>query len=189
VNLLVLLLDETRSTGAVVNTLKEGLERRGLELRTWDWLNDFYWKAVALYDRQFGVLRLIVLAMVILAVVGAVNMAVLERAGEFGTMRALGNTAWDVTRLVVAEGVLMGVLGALCGVALGCGAAWLVSAIGIPMPPPPNSNLEFTARIPLVPSVVLIAFLVGLVATIVASLIPALRVSRLPVVEALRHYI
>jgi len=38
-----------------------------------------------------------------------------------------------------------------------------------------------------VPSVVLGAFLVGFAATIVASLLPARRVARLPVVEALRQ--
>jgi putative ABC transport system permease protein len=189
VNVVVLLLDETRSTGAVVTALKDRLAGLDLELRTWDWLNDFYWKAVALYDRQFGVLRLIVLLMVILAVVGAINVAVLERAGEFGTMRALGNTAWDVIRLVVMEGLLMGMLGALLGVAIGCGLAWIVSAVGIPMPPPPNSNLDYTARIPVVPSVVGAAFLVGLFATVAASMLPALRVSRLPVVEALRRFV
>ena len=189
VNVVVLLLDETRSTGAVVTTLKDRLAGLELELRTWDWLNDFYWKAVALYDRQFGVLRLIVLLMVILAVVGAINVAVLERAGEFGTMRALGNTSWDVGRLVMTEGLVLGMLGALLGVALGCVLAWIISAVGIPMPPPPNSNLEYTARIPLVPSVMGVAFLVGLLATLAASVLPAFRVSRLPVIEALRRFV
>jgi putative ABC transport system permease protein len=65
-NVLVLLLDKTMNTQAVVHSLQVRVETLGLELKTWDWLNDFYWKAVALYDRQFGVLRLIVLIMVIL---------------------------------------------------------------------------------------------------------------------------
>ena len=189
VNVLVLLLHETANTVAVAQTLNARVDKLGLELRTWDWLNDFYWKAVALYDRQFGVLRLIVLIMVVLAVIGAINMAVSERLGEFGTMRALGNSAWDVTRLVIAEGVVLGLLGALIGVALGCGIAWMISTIGIPMPPPPNSNLEYTARIPIVPAVVFISFLVGLFATVVATLLPALRVSRTPIVESLRSFL
>ena len=189
VNVVILLLDRTDSTASVARALNDRLASLGLELRTWEWLNDFYWKAVALYDRQFGVLRIIVLIMVILAVLGAINMAVLERAGEFGTMRALGNTTRDVIRLVVMEGVVMGALGGLIGVALGCAVAWIASSIGIPMPPPPNSNLGYDARIPLVPFVVGTAFLVGFLATVIASLLPALRVSRLPIVEALRRLI
>jgi len=90
-------------------------------------------------------------------------------------------------RLVVMEGALMGMAGALVGVALGSGAVWIISQIGIPMPPPPNSNLEFTASIRIVPSVLGAAFLVGLLATVLASLAPALRVTFLPIVEALRR--
>src|SRR5882762_9901679 len=184
-NVLVVLLDETRNTAGVAKRVSDHVQALGLEVKTWDWLNDFYWKTVALYDRQFGVLRLIVL----LAVVGAINVGVLERAGEFGTMRALGNTSWDVMRVVIMEGTLLGMIGALAGVALGIGLGLLISKIGIPMPPPPNSNLEFTALIRLGPSVVAGAFSVGLFATILASVAPAVRVSRLPIVEALRRIV
>jgi len=84
---------------------------------------------------------------------------------------------------------LMGAFGALIGAALGGAAAWLISFVGIPMPPPPNSNLEFIARIRVVPAVFGGALLVGLLATILASLAPALRVSRLPIVEGLRRLV
>jgi putative ABC transport system permease protein len=187
INVLALLLDETGHTTLVAHELRARLKPMGLELKTWDQLNDFYWKAVALYDRQFGILRLVVLIMVMLAVTGAINMGVLERTGEFGTMRALGNKRWDVIRLVVLEAAQMGLLGAVIGTILGAGLGWAISRIGIPMPPPPNSNLGYMAHIRLVPSVVGGAFLVGATATVLASVPAALRVSRVPVVEALRR--
>jgi putative ABC transport system permease protein len=188
-NLLVLALEETRHTARVVHALEGRARGLGLEVKTWDWLNDFYWKAVALYDRQFGVLRLIVLLMVVLAVAGAINVGVLERAGEFGTMRALGNRGGDVMRLVLIEGALMGLVGASLGVVLGWAAAWGLSEVGIPMPPPPNSNLGYLARIRLSPGVVASAAGIGVAATVTASILPAMRVARLPIVEALRRLV
>ena len=187
VNVLVIELARTADTPLVATDLVRKVGDSGLEVRTWDQLNDFYWKAAALYDRQFGVLQLIVLVMVSLAVLGAVNMSVLERAGEFGTMRALGNRAWDVFRLVMIEGAALAVLGAALGALLGAVAALAISYIGIPMPPPPNSNLEFTARVPVVPTVVAGAAFLGIAATLLASLGPAIRVTRLPIAEALRR--
>lgn len=189
VNVLVLLLDKTRYTAVVARELGAEIRRLGLalELRTWDQLNDFYLKTVALYRRQFGILRLIVLIMVTLAVTGAINMSVLERTGEFGTMRALGNRRWDVIRLVVIEAALMGLIGATIGTILGASLAWVISTVGIPMPPPPNSNLGYMAHIRLVPAIAGGAFLVGVVAAVFASVPAALRVSKLPVVEALRR--
>ena len=187
INVMVLLLDDTGNTASVARTLAARLKGSGLELKTWDQLDDFYGKTVALYDRQFGVLRLIVLVMVLLAVAGAINVGVLERAGEFGTMRALGNATSDVFRLVLLEGALTGALGALTGVLLGAGIAWSISSIGIPMPPPPNSTVAFTAQIDIDAGVLASAFAVGVLAALFASIAPALRVSRLPMVEALRR--
>jgi len=189
VNLLVMLLDDTRETPLVSKQLAKAQTGQGVDIRTWDQLNDFYAKTVALYDRQFGVLRLIVLLMVIVAVIGAINAAVFERVGEFGTMRSLGNTSIDVLQLVLMEGALMGLLGAVVGVVLGLLSAWLISRIGIPMPPPPNSNIAFSASIRLTPSLVAGSFLIGVSATILSSVAPAIRVARMPIVEALRRMI
>lgn len=187
VNVLALVLDHTGNTAIVAHELGAKIKPLGLELKTWDQLSDFYWKTVALYNRQFSILRLIVLIMVMFAVAGAINMSVLERTGEFGTMRALGNKRGDVIRLIVTEAALMGLLGAVIGTVLGLLVAWAISTIGIPMPPPPNSNLGYMAHIRLDSSIVGGAFLIGAIATVLASVPAALRVSWLPLVEALRR--
>jgi putative ABC transport system permease protein len=165
------------------------LANEGLEVWTWEELNDFYDKTVKLYDQQFGVLRLIVLAMVLLSVANSVNMSVFERVAEFGTMRALGNRSRTVFLLVTIETVFLGVIGASIGVIVGMVSAFAISAIGIPMPPPPHADLGYTARIQLVPGVIFGAFVVGVIATTFAGMFAALRVSRIPVVHALRQAI
>ena len=186
INGLVVSLKETADTGPVANLLRIRFAGKRLEVKTWVELNDFYEKTVALYDRQFGVLQLIILAMVLLSVASSVNMSVFERVGEFGTMMALGNGRGDVFRLILMESALLGLIGGLLGVLLGVVMAIVISAIGIPMPPPPNANLGYTAFIRVVPTVLAMAFLVGFGATALATLLPAARMSRTPVVTALR---
>ena len=186
-NTLVLSLARTRDTQPMAAALRGQLTGQGLEVSTWEELNDFYDKTVKLYDRQFGALQVIVLAMVLLSVANTVNMSIFERVGEFGTMRAVGDRSPAIFRLVVAESLLLGLAGALLGVLIGVVLALVISAVGIPMPPPPNANVGFVGEIRLVPSQIAGAFAVGLVATVLASILPALRVARLPVVEALRH--
>jgi len=186
INGLVVSLKETADTGPVANLLKIRLASERLEVKTWVELNDFYEKTVALYDRQFGVLQLIILAMVLLSVASSVNMSVFERVGEFGTMMALGGGRGDVFRLILMESVLLGLIGGLLGVLLGVVMATAISAIGIPMPPPPNANLGYTAFIRVVPTVLAMALLVGFGATVLAALLPAARMYRTTVVTALR---
>lgn len=187
VNTIVLSLTETAHTDRVAAALKKMFDPERFDVRTWVELNDFYEKTVDLYRRQLGFLQLIILVMVTLGVVNIVNMAVLERIGEFGTMRALGNRDRHVFQLIVIENALLGCVGAGAGVALGAILAWTISFVGIPMPPPPNADVGYTAHIRMTPSVVVTAFLVGLFATLVAAMPPALRAMRMPVAEQLRY--
>jgi putative ABC transport system permease protein len=186
-NLVVVSLRATADTSRIRAAIGAALADQRLEVRTWQQLSDFYDKTVKLYDRQFGVLQLIILAMVLLSVTNTVNMTIFERISEFGTVRALGNRSSYVIQLVLAECGLLGTAGAFLGIGVGIALASAISVVGIPMPPPPNSDLGYTAQIRVVPSIVFGAFAVGVVATVVAGILPALRVARIPVVEALRQ--
>ena len=185
-HLIVLVLDKTGDTERILGALRQTLAPRGYELASWRELSDFYDKTVRLYESQFGVLRLIILLMVLLSVANSVNMTLFERTREFGTLLALGDRPGRVFQLIMTESLLLGLFGAALGMLLGCAAAWTISAIGIPMPPPPNANVGYTAFIRLVPVEVLSAGAVGFVATCLAAVLPARRVSRMPVVDALR---
>jgi len=186
VHRIVVSLDATQETDAVAERLGQVFSPSEYEIKTWYEIADFYRKAVDLYRRQFQVLQLIILLMVLLSVANSVNMAVYERVGEFGTMMALGNRQGEIFSLVFKENMLLGLLGAGLGVVFGVVLAWVISGIGIEMPPPPNSDVGYTAYIRLVPRVIVTAFVVGAAATLLAALLPAYRVSRLPVAEALR---
>ena len=188
-NALVVSLKKTADTNRVATDLKAQLGASGLEVKTWVELNDFYEKTIELYKRQFGVLQLIILVMVLLSVANSVNMSVFERVGEFGTMMSLGNRSNQVFGLILTESVVLGLIGSGLGVALGVVLALAISAVGIPMPPPPNANLGYTARIQIIPSTLLMSFVIGFSATVIASILPARRVSRIPVVDALRQNI
>ena len=188
-NALVVTLHKTSDTDRIAALLKEQLGPAGMEVKTWVELNDFYEKTVRLYKRQFGFLQLIILIMVLLSVTNTVNMSVFERVGEFGTLMALGNRTGEVFRLILIESTTLGLAGGILGVLLGAALAWGISSIGIPMPPPPNANMGYTAHILIVPSSLLTSFLVGFGATVMAVLVPARRVTRIPVVDALRQNI
>lgn len=187
VNALVVLLKNTRDTNLIAAHLATRLDNAGLEVKTWVELNDFYEKTVELYKGQFGVLQFIILVMVLLSVANSVNMSILERVGEFGTMMALGNRSKHVSQLILVESLLLGIIGSSLGVGIGVLLALGISAVGIPMPPPPNADIGYIAQIQIIPSVLLMAFAIGSSATVLAALLPARHVSRIKAVDALRQ--
>lgn len=189
VHSLVFSLDATEATERVRSRVKQALPPDEFEVFTWFELADFYKQTVELYRRQFGVLQLIILVMVLLSVANSVNMAIYERTGEFGTLMALGDRRRGIFKLILVENGMLGLIGAAVGVGLGVLLAMGISLVGIPMPPPPNSSSGYIAFVRIVPDVLIKAFLVGAVATALAAVLPAHRASRLSVVDALRQNI
>ena len=187
VHSVVVALDDTTQTDAVVAELRRQLGPLGYEVKSWQELADFYNKTVALYKRQFGALQVIILIMLVLSVASTVNMVVYERTGEFGTLLALGMKRRRIFRLIVLENTLLGLLGAALGVVAGVALAAAISAIGLPMPPPPGSNAAYTASIRVVPWILAGSALTGAMAATLAALLPGRRAARLMVVDALRH--
>lgn len=183
----VMLLKNTPATLAVADFLRQTLSVKEFEIKTWIDLNEFYNQTVTLYQQQFGFLVVIILTMLLLSVSNTVNIGIFERVAEFGTMMAIGNRSSRVFALIVTENVCLGIIGSLAGVVIGIVLAQIISQIGIPMPPPPNADQGYISKIVVVPSVILMSFGIGVVAALLASMLPAYKVSRMQIADALRQ--
>jgi putative ABC transport system permease protein len=143
-------------------------------------------KAVALFTKQVGVIRAIIAVIIVLSIFNTMIMSVMERTGEIGTLMALGRTRRGILHLFLVEGALLGVAGGIIGLALGAVLAWLLSYVGIPMPPPPGQSWGFDAEVRVSPRLSVEAFVLAVASALVASLYPARKASRMVIVDALR---
>lgn len=187
VHKLVVELDDSAATAQVAPLLRRLLPADRYEIKPWYELAEFYRKVVELYRRQFGILLFIVMVMVLAGVANSVNLSLYERTGECGTLMALGYRGRRVFALLMLETTALALVGSVTGVAVGLLLSWLISLHGIPMPPPPNMNMTYIALIRPQPWVIAMAFAVGILATVLAGLLPARRIARIPVSEALRQ--
>jgi putative ABC transport system permease protein len=99
----------------------------------------------------------------------------------------MGYDSGTVLRQILGESAVLGVVAALAGIAVGALLAWAISAVGIDMPPPPNSEKVYTAAIRLSGENLALAALTGVVACVAGAILPARRLSRMPIVDALRR--
>src|SRR5690606_12743863 len=109
------------------------------------------------------------------------SILVAQRTRESALMRALGASRGQVLRSVTIEAVLVGVLASLGGIAAGMGLASgllaLLDSMGFTMP---------ASSLVLEPATITTALSVGVIVTLVASLAPAVRASRIAPLAALR---
>ena len=103
-----------------------------------------------------------------------------QRMREIGLWRAIGATPRQVSRSVITESAIVGVVSTVVGIGLGLVLALVLRAIleliGFPLPPGP-----LTLR----PRTVLLAMAVGLGVTMISSIAPALRARKISPVAAL----
>ena len=185
-HLRLVLLQQVDQTGDAVQQLRNTLPSGHYQVVPWEDMADLHNKSVELFSRQVAVIDLIIAVIIVLAISNAMTMAVMERVGEIGTLMAMGNRRSDILGIFLAEGCILGLLGAGAGLALGTLLGLLISAIGIPMPPGPTMTWGYEAGIRLSPGNLFKAAAIALFTTIVASLYPAWKASRLRIVDALR---
>jgi len=157
------------------------------EVIPWYDLADFYNKTVDLFSRQVGVVRLLIALIVVLSISNTLSMSVIERTSEIGTMMALGNKRRAVMGLFLIEGTLLGVAGGIVGIVVGGALAMVISAVGIPMPPPPGMARGYIGAIALTPGLIADGMVLAMATTVLASIAPAWKASRMTIVDALRH--
>jgi putative ABC transport system permease protein len=186
VHLWVVGIDDTAHTEAVASAISPILAGSGKEMRTWLDLSDFYRKTVTLMSRQMLVVAVLIAIILVLGIANLLTMSTLERTGEIGTMLALGTSRSSVLRMHFMEGLLLGLAGAIAGLAIGAVLAALISWIGIPMPPPPGRDTGYRAEILLSLPIILDAVALALASAAIAGAYPAWKASRMPIVDALR---
>jgi len=182
----VALLDKTAMTPAAVEAMRPILPADKFQIIPWNELADFYNKVVVLFSKQVDVVKIIIGLIIILTISNTQTMSVLERTTEIGTSLAIGLRGADVLRLFLLEGALIGVAGGVIGICLGYVLGEIISAIGIPMPPPPGMAHGYTGQILISASLTADALLLALTTTLLASIMPAWRASRMNIVDALR---
>ena len=189
VSSLIVGLDDTDRTAAAKAGMLPLLRQSPLPLDAveWDTRAPFYGQVRSLYVGIFAFLGGIVFLLVVLSTSNTILMSVMERVREFGTLRAIGTSRLQVASLVVLESLWLGLMGGLGGAALGAGLAVLINHVRIQMPPPPGAVDPMELALRVAPSDLLAALVFIIVVLGVASLMPAVRVARLRVWEALAH--
>ncbi|HTA16598.1 MAG TPA: FtsX-like permease family protein, partial [bacterium] len=105
-----------------------------LDLTSWDDEISFISWTLKAVDGITFMLTTVLLVIIAIGIMNTLWIAIRERTREIGTLRAIGMDKSWVAAMFVIEAFLLGAIGTLAGVCLGCLAAAFLNTLSLPVP-------------------------------------------------------
>jgi len=178
---------KTTTPEAAIEVAREIAARLGpgYEVRSWEELNRALYGALKIEKLAAFIALCFIVLVASFSIGGTLLMMVTEKAREIAILKSMGARDGAVLRIFIAEGLYIGVVGVIPGVAAGIGCCLALARYGLPLP----VEVYYIQQMPIVMRVSEIAA-VGLAAFALcglATLYPALLASRIRPVDGLRY--
>jgi len=170
----------TRLLGKEVNQKGKPI----FDIHTWEKLSPFY-NIARMIDVMSIFVKVMLIAVVLISIMNVMIMAVYERVREIGTIAAIGTLPRKILSMFVIEGFSLGALGIFIGNIIGLIIVFVLNLTGISFDFGRQKGLILKATI--APVDVLIISGIVILISVLASLQPAFKASRMEPIKALRH--
>ena len=168
---------------------KEIREKFNGEYFVQDWLQMNHNLFVALQTEKWvmGIILSLIVLVAALNIVNPLNMMVIEKTKEIGILKAMGGTDRSVTLIFIFEGMIIGIIGILIGLAGGYVLCEIIARVPIPMPG--GGMVYYIDRLPVKvdpKTCYLIIPVMSVILCFLATLYPARQAAKLEPVDAIR---
>jgi len=174
-------------TSELETRLAQELNKEGkpiFEVHTWEQLSPFY-NIARMIDVMTFFIKLMLIAIVLISIMNVMIMAVYERIREIGTIAAIGTLPGKILSMFVIEGFCLGIVGAVIGNIVGIALVAIINMSRITFNFGMQQGLVLQAAIQAAD--LFIISLTVIIVSVIASLQPAFKASRMEPIEALRH--
>ncbi len=178
---------------AVAQQLRGQLPQ-SLYVQDWTQNNRTWFAAVQTEKRMMFLILTLIVAVAAFNLLSSLVMAVKDKQSDIAILRTLGANPGEIARIFLVQGSLIGVIGTLAGVLLGALVAYNIDVIvpfienllGVQFLP---QQIYFISQMPSNPQVadMVVIGVTSLVLSLLATLYPSWRASRLQPAQVLRH--
>jgi putative ABC transport system permease protein len=170
--------------GAILSKELNKQGKPAFEIHTWEKLSPFY-NIARMIDIMTLSIKVMLIAIVLISIMNVMIMAVYERIREIGTIAAIGTLPKKILSMFVLEGFSLGVLGALIGNIIGVFAVYILNIAKITFNFGRQTGLILSPTVS--PADIAAISIIVILVSVLASLQPAFKASRMEPIEALRH--
>lgn len=153
-------------------------------VQSWDEANANFFQVFAMQDMIRYILSFVVLMIAAFGIYNILNMMILQKRGEIAIIRSMGYEAWDIIRLFLSQGLILGFIGGILGLGLGTLVCLYVQSItfaaGVSITRINHMLIAWHAYF------YVMGFLLAFLSGLVAGFLPARGASRMHPIDILR---
>lgn len=170
------------------DAIKQRLAARlgpGYSVRSWMDLNRTFFAALKLEKITMFVILALIILVASLNIAGSLTILVMDKTRDIGVLKAIGLESGRVAKIFAWDGLILGLLGAGTGLALGLGICWVLQKFRIVDLP---KDIYYIEKLPVLVNISDVAWVVGTAVALsfLSALYPAITAVKLDPVKALR---
>jgi putative ABC transport system permease protein len=167
-----------------LKSLNGSIDKPVFELHTWAQLSPFSTIAT-IVDLLIYIVKIVLISIVLISILNVMMMSVFERVSEIGTISAIGTLPSKILWLFVTEGFLLGFMSAIVGSIISVLSLYLINFAELRFSFGRMDDILLKTS---VSSAELITVsIIVIIISILSSLQPAYKASKMEPVDALRH--
>jgi putative ABC transport system permease protein len=159
-------------------------QKAPFQVHTWAELSPFA-NIAKMVDLMTVFVKVMLIAIVLISILNVMIMAVYERVREIGTIAAIGTLPGKILSLFLAEGLFLGIAGALVGLIVALAIVFGLNIWKFSFNFGQSTGLILTPGLNVTAILVACSMVIGV--SLLASLQPAFKASRMEPIDALRH--
>ncbi|TVO53434.1 lipoprotein-releasing ABC transporter permease subunit [Denitromonas halophila] len=186
-------LDDLFAAPRVIRELANRYDTRTV-LSDWTSSHANFFRAVALEKKMMSIILFLIVAVAAFNIVSTLVMAVQEKTADIAILRTLGASPGSIMSIFILQGAIIGVVGLIAGVIGGIALATNLDVVipaleGVLGTTLWNKEIYYVTEMPskVLPADVITITSVSFVLTLIATLYPSWRGSRVNPAEALRY--
>lgn len=169
--------DDLETKDSIINALDDDT----LTVSTWTEENAELLSGLSGQSISSLMIQIFVIISVVLGISSVLAITVLQKSRQLGILKAMGIQDADASKIFLFEGFLLGIFGAILGILLGLGLSFAFTKFAVNPDGSPIIALSINAGF------ILLSGFIALFASTVAALSPAIKSSKLSVIEVIRN--
>ncbi|MFZ5518849.1 MAG: ABC transporter permease [Candidatus Zhuqueibacterota bacterium] len=186
---LLVTLDQTERTDSYYQQISDLAKQNGyaISLKKWEDMAIYYKRVKTFYNQMVGFLSLVLFIIVFFSTANTIIMSIVERTTEIGTLLSLGTSKWQTLKMFFFEGLFIGIVGGVFAAIFALIGSTIINYFDILLAPAPGMTDGYPLSIRNEIGLYTQIFITTVFVAIVSTIVPALKVTKMKIVDALGH--